>query len=382
VAASTRDRAGGVIAVLPFLLDFVVPLAAYYALTAAGVSSFWSLTIGGALTGIVSVVNTIRRGKIDALGLLVIAEIALGLVLVATTRDPRLVLARSSLYLALAGIWVLASAIIRRPVTVATSKAFAARSDGARGIAAVEWLTANSEPFLRIHRRLSALWGVMFLVYAVVRVTVIYSTSVSRAVAISEIPGIIAIGICLIASRRAGKRLEALANDRLRQADEIAAGLAAAFAAAHQQHDPAFLELLRMPAQPDADRGQRELHQRGEEDGLDPLDARRGQDVEPGVDQQQRRRRGGSQREVARPPEREVGGGRQRQRQQHVEAGPGGVVVGGDLPRRQRARQVDRPRHQEDGEQGEQAPDPAHHADVVGDHDDGSWCGQSARVLV
>jgi hypothetical protein len=208
-----------IIAALPYLLDFVVPLAAYYALTAAGLSSFWSLTIGGALTGVISVVVAIRRGKLDGLGLLVIAEIALGLVLIVTTRDPRLVLARSSLYLALAGIWVLASAVIGRPVTINTSKAFAARSDGQNGIAAVDWLAANSAPFLRIHRWLSALWGGMFLLYAVVRVVIIYSTSVSRAVSISEIPGIVAIGICLLASRQAGQRLESLAKERIRQAD-------------------------------------------------------------------------------------------------------------------------------------------------------------------
>jgi hypothetical protein len=216
-------QARAIIAALPYLLDFTVPLVAFYALTAAGLSSFWSLTIGGALTGVISVVNTIRRGKLDGLGLLVIAEIALSLVLIATTRDPRLVLARSSLYLALAGIWVLGSAVIGRPVTINTSKAFAARSNGQNGIAAVDWLAANSAPFLRIHRGLSALWGGMFLLYAVVRVIIIYSTSVSRAVSISEIPGIVAVGICLIASRQAGKRLEALANERIRQADGGAA---------------------------------------------------------------------------------------------------------------------------------------------------------------
>jgi hypothetical protein len=198
--AGRPRRAGGFLAVLPYLLDFSVPLVAFYALTVA-----------------------IRRRRIDGLALLVIAEITLSLVLIATTRDPRLVLARSSLYLALAGIWVLASAVIRRPVTVSSSKAFAARSNGQDGIVAVDWLAANSQPFLRIHRRLSAFWGVMFLVYAVVRVVIIYSTSVSRAVAISEIPGIIAIGICLIASRQAGQRLEALVNERLRQSDRNAA---------------------------------------------------------------------------------------------------------------------------------------------------------------
>jgi hypothetical protein len=213
----------GIAAALPYLLDFLVPLAAYYALTAAGLSSFWSLTIGGALTAITSVANTIRRRKLDGLGLLVIAEIALGLVLIATTRDPRLALARNSLYLAVAGIWILASSFIGRPLTIDATKPFAARNGGADGIAAVEWLAANSAPFMRIHRALSALWGVMFLGYAVVRVVIIYNTSVSRALWITEIPGIIAIGICLIASRQAGKRLEALVNDRIRQSDRSAA---------------------------------------------------------------------------------------------------------------------------------------------------------------
>jgi hypothetical protein len=134
-----------------------------------------------------------------------------------------LVLARSSLYLALAGIWVLASAVIRRPVTISSSKAFAAKSNGQDGIIAVDWLAVNSEPFLRIHRGLSALWGGMFLLYAVVRVAIIYSTSVPRAVSISEIPGIVAIGICLIVSRQAGKRLEALASERLRDSGGSAA---------------------------------------------------------------------------------------------------------------------------------------------------------------
>jgi sensor domain CHASE-containing protein len=51
----------------------------------------------------------------------------------------------------------------------------------------------------------------------VVRVVIIYHTSVSRAVSITEIPGVIAIGICLIASRQAGQRLKALVTERLRQ---------------------------------------------------------------------------------------------------------------------------------------------------------------------
>lgn len=93
-------------------------------------------------------------------------------------------------------------------------QALRARRDN-RAAYPLEWLAANSSRFMRIHRALSAVWGVMFLAYAVVRVVIIYSTTVSRAVWITEIPGIIAIGICLIVSRRAGKQLEALVNERL-----------------------------------------------------------------------------------------------------------------------------------------------------------------------
>jgi hypothetical protein len=207
-----------IVAALPYLLDLVVPLVSYYALTAAGLSSFWALVAGGSLTGVSSVANTIRRRRLDGLGLLVIAEIGLGLALIATTRDPRLVLARGSLYLALAGIWVLASAFTRHPVTIDATRPFAARK-GERGLVAFEWLTANSDRFLRIHRRVSAVWGLMFIAYAAVRIVIIYSTTVSRAVSLTEIPGIVAIGICLIVSKRAGTRLEALVGERMAESD-------------------------------------------------------------------------------------------------------------------------------------------------------------------
>src|SRR4051794_4517334 len=89
-----RPAAGGVLGFLPYLLDVVVPLVSYYALTSLGLKPFWALVIGGALTAVNSIINTIRRGRIDNLGVLVIVEIILGLVLDLTVRDPRLTLAR------------------------------------------------------------------------------------------------------------------------------------------------------------------------------------------------------------------------------------------------------------------------------------------------
>jgi hypothetical protein len=208
-------RARGIVGVLPYLLDIIIPLVSYYVLTSAGLSSFWALVVGGALTAIVSVLNTVRRGRLDNLGILVIVEIALGLVLDLAVRDPRLTLARGSLFIALAGIWILVNTFTGRPVTVDATKPFAASKGGEKGVIAFEWLAENSQRFVRIHRALSAVWSVAFLAYAATRVVVIYTVSVSEAVWLTELPGIIAVAICLVASARAGRRLEALVNDRM-----------------------------------------------------------------------------------------------------------------------------------------------------------------------
>lgn len=210
------QRARGIIGALPYLLDIIVPVVSYYVLTSVGLSSFSSLLVGGALATIVSITNTIRRGKIDNLGVLVIVEIAFGLVLDLAVRDPRLTLARGSLFIALAGIWILVSTFTGRPVTVDATKPFAAKKGGKNGVMAFEWLAQNSRRFLRIHRSLSTVWSAMFLAYATMRVAVIYTVTLSEAVWLTEVPGIIAVIICLIASARAGKQLETLVNDRMK----------------------------------------------------------------------------------------------------------------------------------------------------------------------
>jgi hypothetical protein len=219
--ASTEAEARparGITGVLPYLLDIVLPLVSYYALTSAGLSPFWALVAGGGLTAFASLINTLRRGRIDSLGVLVIVEIALGLVLDLAVRDARLTLARGSLFIAVAGIWILASTGTGRPVTVDATKPFAAKKGGRAGVLAFEWLAEHSRRFLRIQRWLSAVWGAMFLAYAAARLTIIFSVSISRAVWLTEVPGLVAVAICLIVSARAGKQLEALVYDRMARA--------------------------------------------------------------------------------------------------------------------------------------------------------------------
>lgn len=203
--------------VVPYLFDIVIPLVSYYVLTGVDSTVFWALVIGGGVTAVVALINTVRRGKLDKLGVLVILEIALGLTLDLVVRDPRLTLARASLFILVAGVWILVNTFTGHPLTVDVTKGFAAKKGGRNGIDAFEWLAANSEPFMRVQRWLSSVWSLMFIAYAVLRVVIIYNVSISQAVWINELPGIVAIVICLAASARAGTKLETMVNARMEQ---------------------------------------------------------------------------------------------------------------------------------------------------------------------
>ena len=216
-------RSRGFLGFLPYLADLIVPLASYYILTGLGLTAFWALVIGGGITAVIALGNTFRRGRLDKLGILVILEIALGITLDLTVRDARLTLARGSLFIMLAGIWILVTTwFTGRPVTTDVTKGFAARKGGRKGIDAFEWLAVNSVPFQRIQRWLSTVWAVMFLLYAVIRVIIVYTVSVSQAVWLNEFPGLIAFAICLAASATSGKKLEKMVYDRMDDMDREA----------------------------------------------------------------------------------------------------------------------------------------------------------------
>jgi hypothetical protein len=154
----------------------------------------------------------------------VILEIVLGLTLDLTVRDARLTLARASLFILVASVWVFVNTFSARPLTVDVTKGFAAKKGGRPGIDAFEWLAANSKPFMSVQRRLSVVWSLSFIAYALLRVVVIYTMSISQAVWLDEFPGIIAVILCLVASAREGKKLEAMVYARMQQTaqDQVA----------------------------------------------------------------------------------------------------------------------------------------------------------------
>ncbi len=174
---------------LPMLLDLVIPIAGYYVLAAVGLDDFWALTVSGLATGAYALFRTLRRRKLDGIGLLVVIEIALSLVLLGVTRDPRIVLLKPSFYTVVGALYLLWTCAAGRPLTVETARPFGTAGDPARE---AEWdaAAARPGPFRREHVLLSAVWAVLFLVEAVVRGVIVLHLGVADAVIAAQVPGI------------------------------------------------------------------------------------------------------------------------------------------------------------------------------------------------
>jgi hypothetical protein len=179
-------------AALPMVLDIVIPVVGYYLLHAIGLSDFWALTLAGAATAVHAIANTIRRGRLDRIGTLVVLEIALSVVLFFVTRDPRIVLLKPSFYTAVAGFYLLFTCLSGQPFSAQSSRPFATGGDPERE-RAYEAALVHSAGFRREHRRITAVWGVLWLAESVVRVVVVLQFSIAEGVLLGQLPGIVAV---------------------------------------------------------------------------------------------------------------------------------------------------------------------------------------------
>ena len=205
-AATSRRRT-----LLPILLDLVIPTAGYFVLHWAGLSDVWALTIAGSATAVNALLTTDRRGRLDALGLLIVAEIAVSVALVASTGDPRLILARPAVYLAVAGVVNLISCLAGRPLSYTAATPMATKGDPERAVA-YERAWHHSAELRAIHRQLTAGIGLAMVAYAVLRVLIVYSFSTATALLAQEIPGLLLVALVVVLIRRRVPRLRRIVD--------------------------------------------------------------------------------------------------------------------------------------------------------------------------
>lgn len=170
-----RPQAGGL---LSLVLEIVVSIGGYYALRAVGVDVFWSLVLPGIAVAIVAIVATVRRRRVDMLGLLVLFEVAASLSLVLVTRDPRIAAIRGSVYVSIGGLFCLSTLLRKRPMTEATTSSLASFGDPLR-VRAFELAWREVPRYRLLQRVQTAGIGLVLIIGSAIQVGILYAYPVS-----------------------------------------------------------------------------------------------------------------------------------------------------------------------------------------------------------
>jgi len=201
---------------LGYSADVFGPLAAWWMARWLGISVFWGLALGTGIALVSTVINTARRGKMDAVGGLVLLEMTASMGMLFWLHSPRMLLIRPSFYSGIAAVYLMASAFKAKPLTLEGSKPFATKGDPVR-TAAWERAWKDLPQFRMAHRMMTFGFGVALMVDAVLRVMVVYRYPVDRAAWLSNLPHMAAIGIIVIVSALFGRWAGGLVDEVQRE---------------------------------------------------------------------------------------------------------------------------------------------------------------------
>ncbi len=166
------------------VFDIAGPLVAYNLLRSAGFSSVSALVLSGVFPAIGVTIGIIQHRRVDALGVLVLAGIAVGAVLGLLSHNARLVLDEGSVPTAVFGVICLGSLGTPEPLMYRLAVEFVG-PDTAKGQEFTGlWQYAE---FRRVFRVITSVWGIGFLAEAVARVVIVQNTSTGTALAISKV---------------------------------------------------------------------------------------------------------------------------------------------------------------------------------------------------
>lgn len=149
-------------------IEFLVPVALFYGLRAAGVSAYAALLAGTALTAALPLADLLRHRQVSPFGLYALSLMVLSTVVGLIPGDERFLLARGAVVTGVSGLWFLISAATRKPLVYVMSRPIL---EGRFGWPR-QWdsLWTLLPRFRRIWRATSILWGAGLCADAAVRV--------------------------------------------------------------------------------------------------------------------------------------------------------------------------------------------------------------------
>jgi intracellular septation protein A len=165
------------------IFDVAAPLVAYAVLRSAGLTTVTALLLSGVFPALGVAIAVISHRRLDVVGALVLAGIVVGTILGLVSHSARLVLAEGSVPTAVFGIACLGSLPTRRPLMFRFALEFTGPDTAAGREMTRLW---QYQGYRRVFRVITVVWGIGFLLEAVLRIVIVYNTSTGTALASSK----------------------------------------------------------------------------------------------------------------------------------------------------------------------------------------------------
>jgi intracellular septation protein A len=205
---------------LPTLVfDVAMPIIAFNVLTRYGVSTLWALVAGGLFPASNNLRVWAKSRRLEPLGLIVMTFLVIGTAASLISASVFLALIKESLLTATFGFICLGSLLAERPLMFYINRQFVAGDDPVR----LEWWNGLWQyPNFRAALRLvTVVWGVAYLVEALLRVGFALVLSPAKVVTISPV---MAFGVMVVLIAWNRRFMLALRERRIREQQLSQAG--------------------------------------------------------------------------------------------------------------------------------------------------------------
>ena len=180
-------------------IEFLVPVALFYTLRAAGASAYAALLAGTAISLAGSLVDLLRSRRASPFGLYALTLMVLSTVVSLIPGDERFLLARGALVMGVSGFWFLISAATHKPLVYVMTRPILQGRFGWPG----QWdrLWAQLPRFRRLWRVTSILWGVGLCADAALRIFMAWNLPVDAVPGLTTaLTTVTAVGLIVAAN--------------------------------------------------------------------------------------------------------------------------------------------------------------------------------------
>lgn len=187
--------------VLPTLIfDVATPVVVFFLLTSSGVSTLWALIAGGLSPAINNIRVWMKSRRLEPVGLIVMTFLAIGAAASLISGSVFFALIKESLLTATFGLICLGSLLAERPLLFYITRQFVAGDDPVR----LEWWNGlwQYAHFRRAQRLVTGVWGIAYLVEALLRVGFALFASPAQVVTISHVMAFAVLVALIVWTRR------------------------------------------------------------------------------------------------------------------------------------------------------------------------------------